>query len=873
MIKLKRNFGLYLLGIIPCVLLAFSLLLNVAAAETTVSVRISDGAHHVSIYADDGTEVPIDAATKTISVEPGTYKYIAANGAGGIFEVTSETSELALSSVNFQQVSPSRFNSAIRQTQYLAELGELQVFDQTGNVEYWHATENVNENGEFCEKEYMFLLPTLKGDGYYNFTFKPYDEEYLQIDGHFYVYKDEDFHALNLSDSGKIPYIKNEPVQVIAPKDMTVQTVWQLKFYTARNFKTYEPDKVDGDYAYYTIPKNLTFRLSQEGKVTRYGTGTQIGEWNEDNTILTLRELQDDPTQIERNVGSYYASMLTNLPLNSVINLEVGEYFDLVPLRGWQAISDGASNEHQDPDWHYVVLGNGTSVASVEVTEDDVTGQFGRIHAGSEGTALVVFYYDAMESPNQLPSDNDEYGQYIWSALWPELTGIAVINVGGGESETTIDTNIELTEGKAIYYIRSQTDAQGLYSEMDDHAEYTFWPTAETDGEETAITSVRVLEPIMVTGGTLNRNPADWLKDSTWKSCPANGDGSYTLELTEGRNIVEIKAGDATAYHVILARGIDVTIENQYSPGRTLAVGDTAKITYEGILPPLFKLGAIYNPSGTYYHFDGNGVEMTASWGQYLPSASFSIDLTDEDVGTYEISDGYLSSPAWGELADTHRQLTRNSMGSSWAGGDSEEHTNDKVAIVPDIAFEVVSNDDLEEVSARNAGLLQGLRVYPTASNDAGTLGADVYKTGALVPQNASTQVTTILQRAPIKVGAVLADASNTKLLVRYWTGADSSTAVVEEISPVEIEYSQSSYGGSVAGIPVIDLEQNLLVSAQTREASVEVIVIPEDGYPMTYARHFYFATTVNQNTAHWPLSDLAVFNFRRERSGHVGAV
>ena len=79
------------------------------------------------------------------------------------------------------------------------------------------------------------------------------------------------------------------------------------------------------------------------------------------------------------------------------------------------------NNYHNDPDWHYVVLGGKT--VSVEVTEDDKIGQFGRIHANGKGTALVAFYYDAVET-SSLTSDT---GSYLYSALLPELAGIRLV--------------------------------------------------------------------------------------------------------------------------------------------------------------------------------------------------------------------------------------------------------------------------------------------------------------------------------------------------------------------------------------------------------------------------------------------------------------
>src|SRR5699024_1351529 len=123
---------------------------------------------------------------------------------------------------------------------------------------------------------------------------------------------------------------------------------------------------------------------------------------------------------------------------------------------------------------------------------------------------------------------------HLYSALWPELTGIAVVNVSDGTgTQTEITTNIDMTEGRTVYYNRSQTDAKGVTVDLEDHAEYTFTHTAATDGAETPITSVRVHSPIMVEGGELSANPSDWLTDGEWTSYAANEDGSYTLNLEE----------------------------------------------------------------------------------------------------------------------------------------------------------------------------------------------------------------------------------------------------------------------------------------------------------------------------------------------------
>ena len=152
-----------------------------------------------------------------------------------------------------------------------------------------------------------------------------------------------------------------------------------------------------------------------------------------------------------------------------------------------------------------------------------------------------------------------------------------------------------MIEGRTVYYLKSQTGVDGVTYDMNDSAEYTFTPTAKTGDKEEKITSVKVHTPITVTDGIISCgtstkwNPKRWLKDGKWTTYKAteteDGKQSYTVKLSEGRNIVEIKAGDATTYHVILARGVDVTIDNVYRPNQALQVGDTAKVTINNMLP------------------------------------------------------------------------------------------------------------------------------------------------------------------------------------------------------------------------------------------------------------------------------------------------
>ena len=834
--QMRRLLGCLLLMV--CLLGCFKVSVYAAENERVINVT---GIKTVKIYTADKKQ-EIEVKENSFTAVPGEYCYEyvgggSANGAGGYFTVTEDTTELNLSSVTFSNVSPTYFDKEDGKWKYLPELGTLTLYDEKQEKEYWHGTDDV----------YNYIVPNCGGDSYYNFTFTPFDENYLPVEGHFYVYGETSFGALNLSDSGKIPYLKKSYITVKAPVDMEVYTTWELKFYTARNWKSYEAYKTEDGYNYYKIPEGFTYMMRQEGKVTRY-TKNLNGEWNDDHTEVTVAPLEDNPTQVhrEQEKDGIYASMLTNLPENSEIDLEVGEYFDLVPLRAWQALEDGVSNYHNDPDWHYVVLGGKT--VSVEVTEDDKIGQFGRIHANGKGTALVAFYYDAVETS----SFTSDTGSYLYSALLPELAGIAVVRVGEETPQTQISSNIDMIEGRTVYYLKSQTGVDGNTYDLNNSAEYTFTPTAKTGDKEEKITSVKVHKPITVTdgiigcGGSTKWNPKNWLKDGKWTTYQANetedGKQSYTIQLAEGRNIVEIKAGDATTYHVILARGVDVTIDNVYRPRQSLLDGDTVKVTIENMIPPLFKMSAIYNPAGVDFACKANGVDYTGHFGQYMVGSSFNIKLEEEDVGTYKITDGALTTHAWGATDGTHRKLTRNAMSGYWNGGNNPDIDYGKLAYIPEISFEVKSNDEYEESERRSAGLLKALGVsLNKVGNPMSTSNAMFKTSNSDVKQNKNcpTSLSSFLT-LPVQVGAeLLQNDEEAKLMIRYWRGDDRNNALVQEIDFSKIIYSSTTGSPLIVGNPLKYTGQEL-ADGVSKDIQVEAIVVPGEGSPMTYATYIY---------------------------------
>lgn len=798
----------------------------------------------IQIQNEEGTEVSINVdgeGNKTFSAEPGIYRYTCGNGADGFFEITEKTSEIDLREVSFNTVKPYVWN--------VTNPGYIQVFDEKKEREFHHT----------AGSEWEFVLPRQGGDSYYNFTYTPYDEKYLPVDGHFYVYRDTYFEALNLSDSGRIPYLQKKYVNIRVPKDTEVLTTWQLKFYTARNYQTYEYT-VDGDYwIYENVPMGFTFMFRKEGYVTRYSDDLEsIGTWDADHKVITIEELKENPHQIIRDIGDtgYFSSMMTNLPEDSVINLEVGEYFDLVPLRAWQAVSSIGGNDYNDPGWHYEVVKGGANIVSVEQTKDDEIGQFGRIKALKAGSAVVAFWYDAMETASS--SDNDKNGLHTFGALWPELTGVAIVNVteaGQEVSGVKITTNIDITEGRTLYYLKSITDAQGVKTIIADEtgseatAKYTFTPTAEdTEGNALPITSVKVNKiQLKAEDGKLNSiTNNDYLIDSrktNWKNVVSNGDGSYTLSLPEGRNVIKVSYLKNVAYHVIFVRGIDVVVDNLYNKGNPLAVGDTARIQLKGLIPPIFKMGAIYNPSGIAYECKANGKDFSAGFGQYMEEVSFNLPMTEEDEGTYVFSKGSITGASWGATSELHRLLTRNSMAGYWSGGDNPMIDYGKLADMPEFSFEVLPQEDEEENKARTAGMLKGLRIMPFNSEEASIYKAFWHTNYGSVPQNRTDIISEDSSRTYpyIYVGAYpLNDPENVKLLVRYWSEDDPSIYGVRQIPVAEIK-SIYKENDALTAVPIVETKY---INEDT-SINIEVIVVPKDGDPMTYAYHIDMTSSV----------------------------
>ncbi len=776
----------------------------------------------ISRKEEKNQEIRYDCELKSGDYTYKVYKDENITYGSGILTVQADTTKIYLHSINFSTVI------------YGPDVDKMKVSLK-------HQNGKTYQPGTAGKYGFYFYVPAYNGDSYYEYTLTPNDtENYVSQKGHVYVYavKDNVFKKMNLSDGHLYSLMEKHEFVAKVPKGTEIYHIDQSKFYMARDYeplkKLEKRSKADADYDYYETNYEGQFMLRKEGKVTRYCDFpqeyrqglTDFGEWNADKTEFTFRELTDNSKQITRTGNEYYdANVTSSSDMSQEIKLEQGEYYDLANFRSWQAISNAGSNSHFEPDYHYTVLGD---AVTVEQTADDLNWQYGRIKGLKNGVSVVLYTYDAMEWDANTRTNTDAYGYMCYSAMWPENTGIQIVEVGAKESG--IKDGIELEDLDTIYYLKTQTNADGTKVTGKDYGEYSFTPTSEYAGDNI---SVRVHDPYQIENGVLNiQDETDWQQDSQyWTTYQADENGKFNIRLKEGRNIVEISSEHGKVYRVITAKPVEVTITNETRAGQKLLAGDTAKVHFDGLSSVVYKLGAIYNPT-----YDKPTWKLNQSEVFFLDTKQWAISRTSEqtlylgEAGEYSFTEGVIQAAAYTaepeELGKAYRQMTRcGKLEAAYNGQLSVIKSADR-CVLPDFSFEVEDSGDLEEDNNRIAGELTSLK-FGTVNN------RNLYRN--FLTANGE------LRDVAISVTAVPKD-SNAKLYVRTWK--------LGEKKP-EFQEIKSSNATSLG------------TAKMSQEAVMtEVLVIPEKGYPQVYSWHTYssaqFATRKNNSPL---IGDIKVIN------------
>lgn len=262
-----------------------------------------------------------------------------------------------------------------------------------------------------------------------------------------------------------------------------------------------------------------------------------------------------------------------------------------------------------------------------------------------------------------------EYCGQTYKAVDPDKIAVFVVSVGG--SSEGIDNGIDISDFDTFYIVSGiKIDGVGEVKANSSY-KYTFTPKAES-GEEIKVAVANVYgypTPAM----------------SAWKEYSRNSDGSFTVELRKGRNIVRIKAGSAEDYYVLNASETNVTIENVTDPGNKIERGETVRVSYSNLITPMPKQGAVYNPGypatvyliGEAKSSDPNteNIALEGQHTQYLISSSnYSfIEFVVKNEGKITLSDVKIHLGAFGSRSTAHYMLGIQSEGGTYGGGLSPE--------------------------------------------------------------------------------------------------------------------------------------------------------------------------------------------------------
>ena len=597
-------------------LLVFVMLLSllpagVLAAEGDVSVTLS-GMHDAQVKslklytymdgvkgADDllAAKEAADGAY-TIDLAPGAYWVDGydANGDcnGGVsINVSSDSSSFKLQRMYQISVNP---NSWVKDTDYTLSLRVTDASGAERKVEFGSAV-NWGKTYTSC----LFVV----GDTV-SVTATPNAETYPNYN------PATASKTPTMNDSLSLTCKEFVTVTVTAPKGSTIDAGTLAKYYVFSFLEPFARSVEDGtatfhldkntDYFYRVRhPQGATYwnyvRLSADAAytVTEEDLGL-TGDFNK-STIY----------HFENNVYDR-AGIYLNINTKGYKNMAVGETFELNSFRNWFAIESFMNAKVALPEMHYQVIDvNGNASDVVTITPNALNSNVAVMEAKHEGTAIVLVTYDAMTHM----AGQTSTASHRFSAIWPELTGVFVVNVGADGS--AIQTNMNLDRMDAVI---EKDEARQLDAEHDilfytgtEGASYSFKPEAGC--------TVSVLRP------TVTAASMTYSGGFTNTGITTAEDGTVTVSgLITGRNIIKVTKGGLSTYQVVTARGVSYKFVNAEGAELTqeelaaIKPGDSVTIQFSNLISPKEKLSGAYNfnfslymqgPDGTFFKSDPGG--------------------------------------------------------------------------------------------------------------------------------------------------------------------------------------------------------------------------------------------------------------------------
>lgn len=505
----------------------------------------------------------------------------------------------------------------------------------------------------------------------YHARFSPSDAR--RAEGYTDLYKSATLTG-NSTVAGKIPMGEN--YVVTTPKDAVFEL--NMKFAHFTDFTRVEPVRTEtkGDitsHTYYLAQGQVyNYRTSMEGALTRGGYFTmaqdpakrpQLAFTTDDYKAFGPHTVNHSA---QSNNGYETGDIFVNINQKGFLKMKAGETFKAHAMRTWQLTDIPTNNYFIDPDYHYTVLGLDGKPSSdvIEITAKEGS-SWADIKAVGNGTVIVLVTYDAIglnyysaSAGAKTPYLGGEY----WGAIWPENTAAYVVNVGGAESAVT--ANMFLNRN-----YKNDPDSKSVETVFDVDAEHDVFYYLDTEEGYSYTFMPEGAAEVTMAYPTIGTNMATYSGFGN-EGVTANADGSYTLLLKHGRQIVRLAdaAGNAT-YQVLTAKKCHREITNLTREGSTVfRPGDEIRIQYSGLFHPANKLAGIYDMSAyVTYNDTPNGSSLILGPGQYTFGSSSTAQATtikipdDYDVTAHPVfvmDEGVIQKIGYGDPAGSHRNIS-----------------------------------------------------------------------------------------------------------------------------------------------------------------------------------------------------------------------
>lgn len=516
------------------------------------------------------------------------------------------------------------------------------------------------------------------------------------------VTKTTDASSGGLSMSASIPAAID--VTVTAPAGSTISTGTFGSYYTYQFFTAESVENVGGNVkATFRVPTssyNHFLRVQNPDGVT-YWT---FAKWTSAQDITVTKEdlhigetdcTKDSVYRFDKNMYDR-AGIYLNVNRQGYINMESGATRELDAFRNWQAIENFMNSQIALPDMHYQVIdfdGNPSDVVSV--TPDANNSSLATLTANKAGTAIVLVTYDAMTHMQGQSSTDSK----VFSAIWPECTGVFVVSVDNDGS--AIETNMEIARpGVKVTkdeqkYIDAEHDI--LFYLGNAGASYTFTPES---GTTVSVARSTVSDKLTFSGFTTDGVAVD------------SETGAVTVTgLTTGRHIIRVEKNGTATYQVVTARQVSydlVDANGNVLPANTeYKAGDKVYVQFHDLISPKEKLSGVYNFNFSLYYEGENGTFFQSKPGSPFGVYDFSgnpvrqlIEITIPEGWTdlaYDLT-GAIKVGGFGGVP-THR-------GVSYTKGIDRQYGTSAAAVLaqlPALSLKLEGwhvNDAIEKINA-----------------------------------------------------------------------------------------------------------------------------------------------------------------------------